>query len=230
MSAAQLAMQQLSQYDRVGHGHLVLKQQPSPQQTAQTALVLAQPPPQAPLQSALVPLGAPQPPPVALAQVAPPPPPVQQQQPAPPPMIPQTTQQTTTTTTTTTANPTASTVSTVTPVPIARPDTILIHIPLIPTPFRIAVAPGLRGETVTTRINGLLANPAIQERIVNALSVPRVDGWILVERVNSEYLQLRDLLSAVKEGRLMGEGVIPWVCAGDLVEGGVGYWCLGVCT
>ena len=84
--------------------------------------------------------------------------------------------------------------------------------------------------SLTDKINSLLMNQSIQERIHNALSVPKPNGWILVERVNTEYLQLRDLLGAIKEGRLMGEGVIPWVCAGELVEGGVGYWCLGVCT
>ena len=88
----------------------------------------------------------------------------------------------------------------------------------------------MQPNALRDKINAMILNPNIQERIQNALSVPKRDGWILVERVNTEFLQLRDLLAAVKEGRLMTEGVIPWVCAGELVEGGVGYWCLGVCT
>ncbi|KAI5810894.1 hypothetical protein DFH27DRAFT_604967 [Peziza echinospora] len=211
-----------------GHGHLVsLKQPASP--TLSSALVLAaqpsspqQPPSQAHLMQ-LVP-AAPQP--------SPPP---QQHQQQPPPVIATavpapTTSSTTTTTTVTTAAPAMSVSPTINATPSPVPTSILLHIPLIPTPFRVALPPPNAPYVLTEKINALLSNPAIQDRISNALSVPKPNGWILVERVSAEYLQLRDLLGAIREGRLMTEGVVPWVCAGELVEGGVGYWCLGVCT
>lgn len=232
LSASQIAMQQqLAQYDRVGHGHLVpLKSAQTPPQTTSTAMVIAghhqqQPPHQhqqlvlAPQPSA--PVLAPQPT-VAANIVTANPVPTSSTPPAQAPAP--------------VDSSSASIVAAAPPTQEPKSNTILIHIPLIPTPFRIAidaVAPK-NGVAVpyslTDKINSLLMNQSIQERIHNALSVPKPNGWILVERVNTEFLQLRDLLGAIKEGRLMGEGVIPWVCAGELVEGGVGYWCLGVCT
>lgn len=226
LTPSQIAMQQMSQYDRVGHGHLVPMKsaQTPPPQTTSTAMVLAGHH-QANAQS-LVPAAPPPPPPPPPPQAPtlPPPvvvsatppstvqPPAQSVSPAPPPSE-------------------ASAVNTIKTAPSQTPlsNTILIHIPLIPTPFRIAIDPA-QPYALREKINALLVNPNIQERIQSALSVPKRDGWILVERVNTEFLQLRDLLAAVGTGRLMTEGVIPWVCAGELVEGGVGYWCLGVCT
>ncbi|RPB29940.1 hypothetical protein L211DRAFT_844833 [Terfezia boudieri ATCC MYA-4762] len=214
-----------------GHGHLVpLKSAQTPPQTTSTAMVIAghhqqQPPHQhqqlvlAPQPSA--PVLAPQPT-VAANIVTANPVPTSSTPPAQAPAP--------------VDSSSASIVAAAPPTQEPKSNTILIHIPLIPTPFRIAidaVAPK-NGVAVpyslTDKINSLLMNQSIQERIHNALSVPKPNGWILVERVNTEFLQLRDLLGAIKEGRLMGEGVIPWVCAGELVEGGVGYWCLGVCT
>ncbi|KAF8474059.1 hypothetical protein BDZ91DRAFT_789630 [Kalaharituber pfeilii] len=212
----------------LGHGHLVpLKSTTTPPQTTSTAMVLAghhaSQQQQQQHHQQLVPVS-----------LAPPPPPVVAPQPtanivnanpvpttSSTPPIPST------------VAPPSEAANTVKPAPPSTPhsNTILIHIPLIPTPFRIAIeGTSSAPYSLTDKINNLLMNQSIQERIQNALSVPKPNGWILVERVNTEFLQLRDLLGAIKDGRLMTDGVIPWVCAGELVEGGVGYWCLGVCT
>lgn len=220
-----------------GHGHLVpMKSASTPPQQTSTAMVLAghhqqQQTPPAHHHQQLVP--------VSLAPQAPPPQVLTPQPSVPPNIVAANPLPTPSTPPASSAGPvdssTASVVAAPPPVQEPKSNTILIHIPLIPTPFRIAIDSTSKNGpappySLTDKVNNLLMNQSIQERIHNALSVPKPNGWILVERINTEYLQLRDLLSAIKDGRLMGDGVIPWVCAGELVEGGVGYWCLGVCT
>lgn len=222
----------------IGHGHLVpMKSSGTPPLTNSTAMVIAghhqqqQQPPM--MHQQLVPVSlAPGPPPPVLAPQPMLQPNIVTANPAPTSSTPPAQGQAPV------DSSSASIIAAAPPAQEPKSNTILIHIPLIPTPFRIAidgVAISKNGAppapySLTQKINSLLMNQSIQDRIHNALSVPKPNDWILVERVNTEYLQLRDLLGAIKDGRLMGEGVIPWVCAGELVEGGVGYWCLGVCT